>query len=202
MFLVPPGSDVQAACEPIQTVLSRSEAEVLSIKAWDERRLAYEIAGQRRGLYILAYFKADPAKIGDIEHDSQLSEGILRVLITRKDALSDDEVNAVTPAGTRAAAQAEEEAAAAAVAADAPAQDAEAVAADAPADAAQPVTADVPAEAPTEPVAADAPAEAPVEAPAEAPVETPAETVQADAPTGQAEAPVVEGEQTEPQTDN
>ena len=183
MFLVLPGSDVQAACKPIRTVLSRSEAEVLSIKAWDERRLAYEIAGQRRGLYILAYFKADPAKIGELEHDCQLNEGILRVLITRKDSLGDDEVTAETPADSRAAAQA------AIDAAKPPAEDAEAPAEDAEAPAkgaAETVAADAPVETPAEAVAGEAPAEAPVDAVA---ADAPAEAAEVDAPAEQAETP-------------
>ena len=201
MFLVPPGSDVQAACEPIRTVLSRSEAEIMSIKAWDERRLAYEILGQRRGLYILTYFKADPAKIAEIEHDSQLNEGIMRMLITRKDALGDDEVNAETPAGSRAAAQAAIDAAAP------PAEDAKppAEGAEAPAERAAETVADdasvqTPAET-AEAVADEALAEAPAEA--EAADEAPAEAVEAaepEAPVEQAETP--EAGDDEPQADN
>ncbi len=67
MFLLDASSsDFEAASEPIRAVLERSEAETLSMKAWDERRLAYEIKGHRRGLYVLAYFHADPLKISEI----------------------------------------------------------------------------------------------------------------------------------------
>ena len=38
MFLMPPGvANFELACEPIQNILGRSEAEILSMKAWDER---------------------------------------------------------------------------------------------------------------------------------------------------------------------
>ena len=47
MFLVDPG-EFQAASEPVRNILARSEAEVLAIKPWDERRLAYEILGRKR----------------------------------------------------------------------------------------------------------------------------------------------------------
>ncbi|MHC4982080.1 MAG: 30S ribosomal protein S6 [Planctomycetota bacterium] len=99
MFLLDAGSsDFEAATEPVRKVLARSEAEVLAFKPWDERKLAYEITGRKRGLYVLSYFKADPTRINEIEHDCQLDERILRVLIIRKDSLSDEEVNADTPA--------------------------------------------------------------------------------------------------------
>ena len=63
MFLVDAGNpDFDAATAPIRTVLDRSAAEVLSFKPWDERRLAYEIKGRKRALYVLSYFKLDRAR--------------------------------------------------------------------------------------------------------------------------------------------
>ena len=116
MFLVDASNpDFEAASEPIRTVLDRSKAEMLSIKPWDERRLAYEIRGRRRGLYVLTYFNADPSRVVEIEHDCQLDEKILRVLILTKDHLSEDELNAETPAtlaARRAAASAAQQQAA------------------------------------------------------------------------------------------
>jgi len=98
MFLVDAGlSNFEAASEPVRTVLSRSEANVLAIKPWDERRLAYEIDGHKRALYILTYFQLDPQKVVELERDSQLNSGILRCLILRKDRLSEDEIAAETP---------------------------------------------------------------------------------------------------------
>jgi small subunit ribosomal protein S6 len=87
----------EAAHEPIKAVLDRAQADVLSMKTWDERRLAYEIAGRKRGLYVLSYFKMDPERVVEFEHDCQLNDDILRVLIRRKDAISDEELNAETP---------------------------------------------------------------------------------------------------------
>ena len=102
MFLVDSGKDFQAASEPINTVLERSEAEVLSLRPWEERRLAYPIRGQKRGLYVLAYFKADPERIGQLERDCQLNEDIMRVLILRRDRITDEEIHTETPTtGTR-----------------------------------------------------------------------------------------------------
>lgn len=193
MFLVPPGSDFQAASEPIRTVLGRSDADIISIKAWDERRLAYEIAGQRRGLYILTYFKADPTRIGELERDVQLNEDILRVLIIRKDRPSEEEMGAETPAGIREAA-----AAAAAAAAEATTSDAGTVATEAPVEAAEaPAEASAVslAEAPVETLA-DVPTETPADVPTEPPADVPAETPADQASDGDT------GEEAQPQTDS
>jgi small subunit ribosomal protein S6 len=98
MFLVDAGSDFNAASAPVRTVLERSDAELLAIKPWEERRLAYPINGRRRGLYVLVYFKADPLKVVEIERDTQLSEEILRALILHNDNVSEADIAAETPA--------------------------------------------------------------------------------------------------------
>ena len=101
MFILPSGqADFEAAAEPVRTVLGRYGAQVLAMKQWDERRLAYEIAAQRRGLYVLTYFKIDPSRVAEIEHDCQLDERILRTLVLRRDRLSQEEIDAPTPAQT------------------------------------------------------------------------------------------------------
>jgi len=99
MFLLDAGNpDFQATCEPVRTILARYQAQVLSMKPWEERRLAYEIAGRKRGLYVLTYFQAPPASLVEIEHDCRLEERILRSLILRKEKISDEVIHAETPA--------------------------------------------------------------------------------------------------------
>ena len=83
--------------ENIETVLKRANAEVLSLKKWDDRRLCYPVAGVSRGTYILTYFNADPSSISGIERDVQMSEEILRVLVLRGDIIPQEIVEAPTP---------------------------------------------------------------------------------------------------------
>lgn len=78
----------------INELFKRAHVDVIAMKKWDERRLAYEIEKNKRGTYILAYFSADPANLGGFERDCNLSEKIMRVLITRCDHLSMDEMQA------------------------------------------------------------------------------------------------------------
>ena len=92
-------SDWDKVNSAIRRILERSDAEIVSMKKWDERRLAYEIQGKSRGTYILTYFNVAGDKIGAIERDVQLSESIMRVLIVSRPAgtapipdLSGDEV--------------------------------------------------------------------------------------------------------------
>jgi small subunit ribosomal protein S6 len=84
MFLV---DSAQAAADwdgtlgVIETILKRADAEVVSMRKWSERRLAYEIDHKARGTYILCYFKADGRRIAGLEKDVQLSEKVMRVLV-------------------------------------------------------------------------------------------------------------------------
>ncbi|MBN1943944.1 MAG: 30S ribosomal protein S6 [Phycisphaerae bacterium] len=99
MFLVDAGQpSAEVALEPVRSVLERSEAEILSIKPWEERRLAYEIQGRKRGLYVLSYFRLDAEKVSELEHDCMLNEKILRMLVLRKETVTEAELQASTPA--------------------------------------------------------------------------------------------------------
>ena len=99
MFLLDAdNTDFESASAPVREILDRAGAEVLAIKPWDDRRLAYTIKGRKRGLYILTYFKADPARMSEMEHDIQLSDRIVRAMTLAADHLSDEQINADTPA--------------------------------------------------------------------------------------------------------
>ena len=90
-------SDWQGVIDAIEKIFSRAEAEVVSLKKWDERRLAYAIKKKSRGTYILTYFNADPLKIGSIERDVQLSERILRVMVLTTERMSQEDIDRETP---------------------------------------------------------------------------------------------------------
>ncbi len=87
-------ADLAAVIAHLNEILARGHAEVVAMRKWDERRLAYEIRGQKRGLYILVYFKAPGVDVAHIERDCNLSEKILRTLILRADHLTQDEMTA------------------------------------------------------------------------------------------------------------
>ena len=73
----------EGAMNHVQDILKKSGAEISTNYRWDERRLAYDIKGQKRGTYYLVYFKAEPDAIATIRRDCRLSELILRQLILR-----------------------------------------------------------------------------------------------------------------------
>lgn len=91
-------ADWDGTIKAIETVFERAEADVLSIRKWDERRLAYPVKGKERGTYFLCYFKAPTGSIVGIERDVQLSEVLIRVLVLRGDHLTAEEMGKDTPA--------------------------------------------------------------------------------------------------------
>jgi small subunit ribosomal protein S6 len=94
MFLVDSAeaADWDAVITTIKNILEKAEAEIVSIKKWDERKLAYEINGKTRGTYILCYFRAEGGRIQDIERDVQLSERIMRVLILSAEHITQEDI--------------------------------------------------------------------------------------------------------------
>lgn len=96
MFLIgqSTAADLGAVISHIDELLERCGAKLISMAKWDERRLAYEIEKQKRGLYILAYFEAPAQQIAQLDRDTQMSETIMRVLVTRADHLTMEEMQA------------------------------------------------------------------------------------------------------------
>ncbi len=94
LFLISQSTPFGEAVNGIRHNLERHHASVLAMRKWDERRLAYEIQKQKRGIYILAYFSCDTKHLGEIERGFNLSEQVMRFLITRADHLTLDEMKA------------------------------------------------------------------------------------------------------------
>ncbi len=84
--------DLEGALSHIREMLDRAEAEVISLRKWDERKLAYPVNGQKRGLYVLALFRVRAVQIANIERDCNLSELVMRVLMTRCDHMGETEI--------------------------------------------------------------------------------------------------------------
>jgi small subunit ribosomal protein S6 len=96
MFLI---SQAEAAnlnnvVDHIGEILGKGDAEILALTKWDERRLAYEIDKQKRGVYILAYIAAPTDGIERIERECNLSEHIMRLMVIRADHMSEDQARA------------------------------------------------------------------------------------------------------------
>jgi small subunit ribosomal protein S6 len=88
-------SDMDGVKNNLNGTFQKYGAEVLASRKWDDRKLAYPIKGHKKGVYHLAYFKADSRKITEIEHDLRLNEVVLRHLISVIDPKWNEEMLAV-----------------------------------------------------------------------------------------------------------
>lgn len=95
MFLFDPSfaADAGNPEKEVARLMERASAQIVMNKKWEERKLAYEIKGRKRGSYWLTFFQADPQAITGIERDAQLSEVILRLLVQRADHMTEDDMN-------------------------------------------------------------------------------------------------------------
>jgi small subunit ribosomal protein S6 len=75
--------DVPAAAKQITSLFERNEGEILASRPWDERRLAYPVKGQKKGLYYLIYVRTDGKNLINVERDIALNETILRSMFLR-----------------------------------------------------------------------------------------------------------------------
>lgn len=101
MFLVDSaeaGTDWDGVTASITRILEKAKAEIVSVRKWDDRRLAYDIRGVSRGTYILTYFRVEGREIENIEKAVQLSEKLIRVLILNAEHLSAEDIEKDTPA--------------------------------------------------------------------------------------------------------
>lgn len=90
------GTNWETVEAEINRLMERAGGETLIVKRLEERRLAFEIEGRKRALYVIVYFKANGDKIQPLERDVRLSEIVLRVLILRAEGISLEKMEAAT----------------------------------------------------------------------------------------------------------
>lgn len=71
----------------VDALLKKHGAQVMKIEKWDDRKLTYDVKKIKRGTYLLAHYQAEPQSSSNIRRDAQLSELILRHLVTEEDDL-------------------------------------------------------------------------------------------------------------------
>ena len=67
----------------VHDILAKHQSEIVASRQWDERRLAYPVEGQKKGTYLLTYFRTDGSHITEIVADCRLSDVVLRELILK-----------------------------------------------------------------------------------------------------------------------
>ena len=95
MFLVSQAAvtnGIDACLETLAGLLARIDAEVLALRKWDDRKLSYTIDGQKRGTFLIAYFRCVPTSLIKLERDCNLEDDIIRVMFTKCDHFGEIEI--------------------------------------------------------------------------------------------------------------
>lgn len=98
MFLVDPvmhTGDPDSVEKTVSGLLEKHGAKIHQINRWDDRKLAYEIKGHARGIYLLAHFEMPGAKLDALRRESRITECILRQLVLRLDRSIPEHLEAV-----------------------------------------------------------------------------------------------------------
>ncbi len=88
------GGGMGAAIDHVREILGRIDAEIITLRKWDDRKLSYPIKRQKRGIYLLAMFRVDGTRLAEAENTWNLSELVLRVMVTKCDHMGQVEYDA------------------------------------------------------------------------------------------------------------
>ena len=79
---------INAQIEKVQGFIKDQGGSVVDSEhsaPWGRRKLAFEIADQQEGYYVLSHFELNPERIDELERSLKLSEAVLRYLLIRGD---------------------------------------------------------------------------------------------------------------------
>lgn len=77
---------VEAAIEKYQNILKENGAEIIETQHRGKRRLAYEIAKQREGVYIQMNYQGDGSQVAPMERAMRLSTEVIRYMTVKQEA--------------------------------------------------------------------------------------------------------------------
>ncbi|MGC8875174.1 MAG: 30S ribosomal protein S6 [Chloroflexia bacterium] len=92
LYIVRPDLDEEARASLIARIQGTIESlggkvdGVVQTEPWGRRRLAYPINHFEEGFYVLCHFSLEAAQLADFERVLKLTDGILRYLLTRRQA--------------------------------------------------------------------------------------------------------------------
>jgi small subunit ribosomal protein S6 len=90
MYIVDPDLEQEALeqlTSRIERMITEAGGEVLRLRSWGRRRLAYPIGRFREGHYHVAYLQVEPSAIVDLRGRLALAEEVIRYLLVRTEVV-------------------------------------------------------------------------------------------------------------------
>ena len=75
--------EADAAIAKIKELIAGNGGEVLKIDIWGRKKLAYEIKKQKKGLYVLLFYKTPPATLKKLEEFYKVLDAVLKFMIIK-----------------------------------------------------------------------------------------------------------------------
>ena len=88
MFIIHPNVEVEAQealIERVKGLVEQGGGTVVEVKKWGKRRLAYEIADQNEGFYVLLNYEGEPKVTNELDRVLKITEAVIRFQIVRSD---------------------------------------------------------------------------------------------------------------------
>ena len=88
VYLLPPDSTEQQATElhgQIEAVVSRLHGQIEKTENWGRRRLAYEIAHQKEGVYVLQVINGSGELMKELDRRLRVMDLVIRHMVVRVD---------------------------------------------------------------------------------------------------------------------
>ena len=79
-------AQVDALAETATSIIETAGGKVVKTETWGLRSLAYRIAKNRKGHYVMLDFDAPPAAVAELERQTQINEDVIRYMTVRVDA--------------------------------------------------------------------------------------------------------------------
>ena len=79
----------------VEKLFAEQGAELLASRLWEERRLAYPIKKQHKGVYWLTYFRTEGSRLAELNRQARLNEKFLRHMFVKIDPRIADHLVAV-----------------------------------------------------------------------------------------------------------
>ncbi len=70
--------------QKVRVHLESAKAEIKKVDEWGIRELAYLIRKQRRGIFALVEYRADPGTVTELERQLKLNDRVLRFMTIRQ----------------------------------------------------------------------------------------------------------------------
>src|SRR4030042_5140347 len=75
--------EAETAITKIKELIVDQGGEVLKVDIWGRKKLAYEIKKQKKGLYVLLFYKTPPATVKKLEEFYKVLDAVLKFMIIK-----------------------------------------------------------------------------------------------------------------------